>query len=138
MSIILKTTISSIDSIIEFDDCFGSVGSGMRLAMYNPAVIVNEAIVGVFTVLYVLFGAVMNILILLVLCSGDPGDSRSPTSLYLTHLALVDLIFVMSYLHHFFRMYFSSFLPPSFMKSICYWMETSRVLNMCDKGSNIF
>jgi len=127
----IDDSMSSIDSIIEFDDCFGSVGSGMRLAMYNPAVIVNEAIVGVFTVLYVLFGAVMNILILLVLCSGDPGDSRSPTSLYLTHLALVDLIFVMSYLHHFFRMYFSSFLPASFMKSICYWMETSRVLNMC-------
>ena len=78
----------------------------------------------------------MNILILLVLCSGDPGDSRSPTSLYLTHLALVDLIFVTSYLHNFFKMYFIQFIPLSFMKSICYWMETSRTLNMCDKGSN--
>ena len=78
----------------------------------------------------------MNILILLVLCSGDPGDSRSPTSLYLTHLALVDLIFVTSYLHRFFRMYFVQWIPQPYMKSICYWMETSRTLNMCDKGSN--
>ena len=77
----------------------------------------------------------MNILILLVLCSGDPGDSRSPTSLYLTHLALVDLIFVISYVHNFFRLYFNKWIPESFAISICYWMETSRTLNMCDKGS---
>ena len=77
----------------------------------------------------------MNILILLVLCSGDPGDSRSPTSLYLTHLALVDLIFVISYVHDFFRMH-GQWIPKSYKISICYWMETSRTLNMCDKGSN--
>ena len=33
-------------------------------------------------------------LVLLVLCAGDSGDTRSPTTIYLTHMALADLLFL--------------------------------------------
>ena len=29
-----------------------------------------------------------------MLCAGDSGDSRSPTTIYLTHMALADLLFL--------------------------------------------
>ena len=38
----------------------------------------------------------MNVLVLLVLLAGDPGDKRSPTSLYLTHMAMADLLYLVS------------------------------------------
>ena len=38
----------------------------------------------------------MNMLVLLVLLAGDPGDKRSPTSLYLTHMAMADLLYLVS------------------------------------------
>ena len=76
----------------------------------------------------------MNLLILLVLCSGDPGDSRSPTSLYLTHLALVDLLFVLSYLYDAIALYgvtgtWYNSLTDSTRTSLCYWKEITRPLN---------
>ena len=54
-----KTTLSSIDSeeIIDFEECFGTIGSGMRETMKNPAVVRSEAIDGTITVIYVLFGS---------------------------------------------------------------------------------
>ena len=53
----LKTILSSTDSIIDFDACFGTVGSGMRDTMNVPTVVANEVITGVVIVIYVLFGA---------------------------------------------------------------------------------
>ena len=41
----------------------------------------------------------MNVLVLLVLLAGDPGDKRSPTSLYLTHMAMADLLYLVSGLY---------------------------------------
>ena len=57
MDIKLKTILSSIDSIIDFDECFDTAGSGMRAAMNIPAVVINETIIGVFIVIYVFFGS---------------------------------------------------------------------------------
>ena len=56
---LLKTILSSIDSeeIIDFEECFGTIGSGMRDTMYHPAVVRSEAIDGTITVIYVLFGS---------------------------------------------------------------------------------
>ena len=77
----------------------------------------------------------LNLLILLVLCSGDPGDSRSPTSLYLTHLALVDLLFVLSYMYDAIALYgvtgtWYSSLSDNTRTSLCYWKEITRPLNI--------
>ena len=56
---LLKTILSSIDSeeIIDFEECFGTIGSGMRETMKNPVVVRSEAIDGTITVIYVLFGS---------------------------------------------------------------------------------
>ena len=53
----MKIFLSSIDSIIDFDECFGTIGSGMRDTMNVPAVVANEVIKGTFIVIYVLFGS---------------------------------------------------------------------------------
>ena len=56
---LLKTILSSTDSeeIIYLEECFGTIGSGMRETMYTKEVVRSEAIKGTITVIYVLFGS---------------------------------------------------------------------------------
>ena len=73
------------------------------------------------TTLYTAIGTVLNVLILLVLCSGDPGDARSPTSLYLTHLALADLLMVISFPIGLLTIEFGHEWSDSQHKTACFW-----------------
>ena len=83
------------------------------------------------TTLYTTAGTVLNVLILLVLCSGDPGDARSPTSLYLTHLALADLLMVISFPIGLLTIEFGHGWSDSQHKTACFWEHAARSMNAC-------
>ena len=76
-------------------------------------------------------GTVLNVLILLVLCSGDPGDARSPTSLCLTHLALADLLMVISFPIGLLTIEFGHGWSESQHKTACFWEHAARSMNAC-------
>ena len=61
---------------------------------YQAKILLYDAPSYVMSGICLIVGVCMNILVLLVLCAGDPGDSRSPTSVYLTHMALADLLYL--------------------------------------------